>query len=179
MSDGLLTPPLGKTDHVAGAATAMVVLVEYGDFECPYCGLAYPILKRIQQTLGSELRLVFRHFPLKEIHPHAVHAAEASEAAADRGRFWEMHDRLFEHQSALEDGDLVRYANDIGMTGASVARALATGTYARAVREHFLSGVLSGVNGTPTFFINGHRYDGSWQNERDFIAALRSSLATT
>ena len=180
MSAGVLTPPLGKSDHVAGPATAAVILVEYGDFDCPYCGQAYPIVKRIQHALGAELRFAFRHFPLTQIHPHAQHAAEASEAAADRGRFWEMHGKLFEHQGALEDRDLVRYASEIGITGAEVARALATGTYTRSVREHFLSGVLSGVNGTPTFFINGRRYDGDWTDEAAFLGALRSSsLAAT
>ena len=107
-----LTPPVSERDHIAGPADAPVTLVEYGDYECPYCGMAYPIVKAAQKRLGAELRFVFRNFPLKEIHPHAQHAAEAAESAAAQGKFWEMHDVIFEHQHALEDADLVAYASD-------------------------------------------------------------------
>src|SRR5258707_869399 len=107
---GSLTPPVGERDHQQGPATAPVTLVEYGDYECPYCGEAYPIVKEIQLRLGERLRFVFRNFPLTQAHPHAEHAAEAAEAAAGQGKFWQMHDSLFEHQQALDDAQLVRYA---------------------------------------------------------------------
>src|SRR5258706_4325395 len=105
-----LTLPVGQRDHQQGPETAPVTLVEYGDYECPFCGKAYPIVKEIERRLGDRLRFVFRNFPLTQSHPHAEHAAEAAEAAAVQGKFWEMHDTLFEHQSALDDAHLVHYA---------------------------------------------------------------------
>jgi protein-disulfide isomerase len=148
-----LTPPLGPRDHTQGSPHAVVTLVEYGDFECPHCGAAYPIVKAIQEAMGSKLLFAYRHFPLTRIHPHAEHAAEIAEAAGKHGKFWEMHDVLFEHQDALEDEQLVAYAEALGIDPE-------WGTAEPRVREDFASGVRSGVNGTPTFFINGVRYDG-------------------
>jgi protein-disulfide isomerase len=174
-----LTPPVGADDHVAGPADAPLTLVEYGDFECQYCGMAYPIVQVIQRRLGPQLRFVFRNFPLKESHPHAQHAAEAAESAAVQGKFWEMHDTLFEHQQRLADADLVRYADELGLDAEQVARDLEAGTYARRVRDHFRSGVRSGVNGTPTFFMNGERYDGDWTDETEFLQALRQTAAAS
>jgi protein-disulfide isomerase len=139
-----------------------VTLVEYGDFECPHCGRAHPIVKEIQRRLGSELRFVFRHFPLAQIHPHAEHAAEAAEAAGAQGEFWEMHDVLFENQTALADPSLQEYAAKLGLDEQRFQRELISHTHAARVREDFLSGVKSGVNGTPTFFINGVRHDDLW-----------------
>jgi protein-disulfide isomerase len=176
MSAGQLSPPVGPHDHVAGPNDAPLTLVEYGDLECPYCGMAHPIVKAAQRALRDQLRFVFRHFPLKEIHPHAPHAAEATESAGAQGKFWEMHDIIFEHQHAMEDGDLLRYAKSLGLDAERVAQDLAAGTYEKKVREDFRSGVRSGVNGTPTFFVNGHRFDGVWADERRFIAALREAL---
>jgi formate-nitrite transporter family protein len=176
MSTGRLTPPVNKHDHTAGPDDAPVTLVEYGDYECPYCRMAYPIVKAAQRQLGSQLRFVFRNFPLAEIHPHARRAAQAAEAAAAQGKFWEMHDMLFEHQDALEDADLVRYAELLGLDADRVARELEAGTYAKRVRDDFRSGVRSGVNGTPTFFVNGERYDGPWANAEAFIRALRDAV---
>jgi protein-disulfide isomerase len=170
-----LTPPVGADDHVAGPDDAPVTLVEYGDYECPHCGMAYPIVKSIQRRLGDRLRFVYRNFPLKDSHPHAPHAAEAAEAAAVQGSFWEMHDTLFEHQDALEDADLVRHAKKLGLDAARIAQELEAGTYARRVRDDFRSGVRSGVNGTPTFFINGERFDGPWADEGLFYAVLRDT----
>ena len=175
MSGGRLTPPVSAHDHVAGPDDALVTLVEYGDYECPYCGMAYPIVKAAQRELGSQLRFAFRNFPLAEIHPHARHAAQAAEAAGAQGKFWEMHDMLFEHQQALEDADLVRYAEMLGLDAERVAGELDAGTYAKRVRDDFRSGVRSGVNGTPTFFVNGERYEGSWADEEAFIRALRDA----
>jgi protein-disulfide isomerase len=166
-----LTPPVGAKDHVQGSATASVTLVEYGDYQCPHCGTVYPIIKQIQQHFGEALRFVFRNFPLNQIHEHAEHAAEAAEAAGALGKFWPMHDIIFEHQSALGDRDLVTYAEAVGVDSRSVAEALAKHTYTERVKEDFTSGVRSGVNGTPTFFINGERYDGA----HDY-ASLREAL---
>ena len=176
MSDGELTPPVSARDHAAGSDDAPVTLVEYGDYECPYCGMAYPIVKRAQQDLGSRLRFIFRNFPLAESHPHARLAAQAAEAAGAQGKFWEMHDMLFEHQDALEAEDLLSYAKSLGLDTAQFARDLEAGTYAKRVRDDFRNGVRSGVNGTPTFFVNGNRYDGSWANEKAFIHTLREPV---
>jgi len=170
-----LTLPAGGRDHSHGPADAAVTLVEYGDYECPHCGRAYPIVKEIQQRLGTELRFIFRNFPLAELHPHAQHAAEAAEAAAAQGRFWEMHDLLFEHQRALDDRHLIAHASALGLDSERFQRELTSHAYAARVREDFLSGIRSGVNGTPTFFINGVRYDDSWDRET-LEQALRSRV---
>jgi formate-nitrite transporter family protein len=170
-----LTPPVSELDHALGRDDAPVTLVEYGDYECPYCGMAYPVVKAVQRELGGQLRFVFRNFPLAEAHPHARKAAQAAEAAAAQGKFWEMHDVLFEHQQALEDEDLIAYARSLGLDAERVAQELEAGTHAKRVRDDFRSGVRSGVNGTPTFFINGERYDGSWMNQKKFVGALRAA----
>jgi len=161
-----LDPPVDPTrDHVRGADGARVSLVEYGDFECPYCGAAYAVLKQLERRLGGRLRLVFRHFPLTHVHPHALAAAEAAEAAGEQGRFWDMHDRLFEHQRQLEHADLLRLRpGDRSRRGA-----LRRGTRARSGRERVeadvASGVRSGVEGTPALYIDGVRYDGFYDVE--------------
>jgi protein-disulfide isomerase len=160
-----LTLPVGSRDHVLGPDSAPVTLVEYGDFECPFCRRAYPIVKEVRQRLGDRLRFVFRNFPLRESHPHAQHAAEAAEAAGAQGMFWEMHDRLFERQFALEDDNLEEYARDLGLDADRLRGELDAHINAARVREDFRSGITSGVNGTPTFYINGERYDGSWEVE--------------
>jgi protein-disulfide isomerase len=177
MSEDQLKPPVTAKDHVAGPDDAPVTLVEYGDFECPYCGMAHPIVQKAQQQLGSDLRFVFRHFPLAEAHPHARAAAQAAEAAGAQGKFWEMHDALFEHQDALEAEDILSYAESLGLDRAKFARDLEAPAYAKKVRDDFRSGVRSGVNGTPTFFVNGTRYDGSWANEAAFIGTLREAAS--
>ena len=173
-----LTPPVRPEDHVQGRADAPVTLVEYGDFECPYCGMAHPIVSAVQRRMGDALRFVFRHFPLSQIHPHAEHAAEVAEAAGERGRFWPMHDMLYENQQALDDLHLVAYAEELGLDPAWVEPALRSHVFAARVRADFLSGVRSGVNGTPTFFINGVRYDGAW-DESNLLAALKLAVRVT
>ncbi len=160
-----LTPAVSDSDHRAGPDDAPVTLVEYGDYECPHCGRAHPIVQEVRKRMGRRLRFVFRNFPLAEAHPHAVHAAEAAEAAAIQRKFWEMHDLLFEHQAALEDTDLIGYARRLALDAGRMKDELAAGTHANRVRQDFRSGVRSGVNGTPTFFIDGARYDGSWDLE--------------
>jgi len=169
-----LRPPVGADDHALGNASAPVTLVEYGDYECPHCGRAHPIVKRVLRRLGKHVRFVFRNFPLGEMHPHAVQAARAAEAAGLQGKFWEMHDHLFEHQNALERDDLVGHAKKLGLDTARFARDLDSPAIEERVRSDFASGVRSGVNGTPTFFIDGQRFDGSW-DEDSLVEALSAS----
>jgi protein-disulfide isomerase len=156
-----LKPEVGPADHKQGPADARIVLVEYGDFECPYCGAAYPELKTVQQRVGDGVCFVFRHFPLSQAHPHALRAAEFAEAAATIGRFWDMHDLLFEHQHALNDRSLVDYATRVGCDEALIAAAL-RGDFIARVQRDFNSGVRSGVNGTPCLFVNGQLHEGAW-----------------
>jgi protein-disulfide isomerase len=167
-----LVPPLSDRDHVIGPADAPVTLVEYGDYECPYCGMAHPIVASIIQQMGDTLRFAYRHFPLTRLHPHAEHAAEMAEAAGSRGKFWPMHDLLFPNQHALDDQDLLAYAARLGIPPEGAGSALLSHTFAERVREDFMSGVRSGVNGTPTFFINGVRHDGPW-DEPTLLEALQ------
>lgn len=158
-----LALPVSERDHVQGSPHAAVTLVEYGDYECPHCGAAYGVVKQIQEAMGDDLRLAFRNFPLAQIHPYAARAAEAAEAAAAQGRFWEMHDLLYEHQRTLDDEHLLRFAEEANLDTERFSRELDEGVYQERVREDFMGGVRSGVNGTPTFFINGVRHDGSWE----------------
>jgi protein-disulfide isomerase len=167
---GRLILPVGARDHVRGSATAPVTLLEYGDYECPYCRAAHPILDALQRQLGDGLRFVFRHFPLTEMHPHAEHAAEAAEAAGAHHKFWEMHDVIYE-SPALDDQHLVQYASSLGLPPASILRAITEHSHLARVREDFMSGVRSGVNGTPCFFINGVRHDGSYDFD-ELLAAI-------
>jgi formate-nitrite transporter family protein len=155
-----LIPPVTGRDHSMGPDDAPLTVVEYGDYQCPYCKAAHPILKEVRRMLGTRLRFVFRNFPLSQLHPEAQHAAEAAEAAGAQGKFWPMHDLLFDRQWALDDEHLVEYAEDLGLDGRRVSSELEDGTHRSRVRDDFMSGVRSGVNGTPTFFINGIRYDG-------------------
>ena len=169
-----LTLPIAGRDHFQGPMDAPITLLEYGDYECPYCGEAYPVVKAIQKRLGARLCFVFRNFPLTNSHPHAQHAAEAAEAAGEQGKFWEMHDLLFENQDALEDEDLAQYATALGLDGRRLIAEISTGAHTARVREDFRSGARDGVNGTPTFFINGVRYDGAPDVE-GLLAALKES----
>jgi protein-disulfide isomerase len=165
MAPPQLTVPVSDRDHVAGPETAPVTIVEYGDYECPYCGAAHPIVKAMQLALGANLRFAYRHFPLSQIHPHSYQAAEAAEAAGAQGRYWEMHDTLFEHQDRLSTQDLVAYAGALGLQLERFAADMAEHRHAPKIKEDFLSGVRSGVNGTPTFFVNGTRHDGAYDLE--------------
>ena len=171
----LLRPPVGPRDHTLGAVEAPVTLVEYGDFECPFCGRAYPELKQVLRQVGGKVQFVFRHFPLSEEHPHAQHAAEVAEAAAAQGKFWEMHDLLYQRQAALADEDLVRYARELGLDAERVRRELVAHVHAARVREDFVSGTKSGVSGTPRFFINGRRHEEPG-DAKTLAAALRRAL---
>jgi protein-disulfide isomerase len=175
-----LTLPVDEgRDHIQGSADAAVTLLEYGDYECPYCGAAYPIVKDVQSQLGDRLRFVFRNFPISTSHPHAEQAAEAAETAAAQGRFWEMHDLLYENQRRLEDDDLREYARRLELDQERFDRELADHVHESRVREDFMSGVRSGVNGTPTFYIDGVRHDDSY-DAKTLIAALeRAALQRT
>jgi len=154
-----LTPPVGPNDHIRGNPSALVTLVEYGDYECPFCGAAHDTLLEVLRRTSDRARFVFRDFPIAEIHPHALLAAQTAEAAGAQGKFWPMHDMLFENQDALAPDDLLRYADMLDLDVLRVTRELETGVHLDKVRAHFRSGVRSGVNGTPTFFIDDFRFD--------------------
>src|SRR5579862_4744139 len=170
----MLTPPVSSRDHQVGPADAPVVLVEYGDYECPYCGEAEPIVEALRKSLADSLLVVFRNFPLAEMHPHAEAAAMAAESAAAQGKFWQMHDTLYAHQDALEDDDLAQYAAALGLDVHQFAKDMRDRSHENHIREDFRSGVRSGVNGTPTFFINGERYDGP-RDLHSMRAAIKSA----
>ena len=172
-----LALPVSERDHILGPETATVTLVEYGDYECPYCGLAHPIVKELLRRFGDQLRFVFRHFPLTQVHPHAEHAAQAAEAAGRQGKFWEMHDYLFEHQDALDDANLVLYAIDLNLDLSRFEQDFGDPAIIEHIREDVLSGIQSGVNGTPTFFINGVRHDGSFDLDT-MLAAIEDAAAS-
>jgi protein-disulfide isomerase len=168
-----LIKPVTESDHIRGPATALVTLVEYGDYQCPFCGRAHPIIEALREAMGERLRFVFRNFPLTQIHPHAQRAAEAAEAAGAPGKFWEMHDIVYENQHALDDASLLEYAKTVGLDTKAFIAALSSGEFIPKIREDFLSGVRSGVNGTPTFFIENVRYDGPHDFE-PMLAALEN-----
>lgn len=167
---------VGENDHIQGDAAALCTLVEYGDYQCPHCGHAYPIVKRVQKHFGKRLRFVFRNFPLREMHPHAESAAEAAEFAGSKRKFWEMHDLLFENQPKLGGALYLKLATELGLPPESLREALEKREFAAKVKSDFTSGVRSGVNGTPTFFINGERHDRPFEYE-DLIGAIEGALS--
>lgn len=166
-----LTVPIGDRDHVRGRG-GQLTLLEYGDYECPFCGAAAASVEQLMQVMGNEVQFAYRHFPLTQIHPHAQLAAEAAEAAGQQGRFWDMHELLFAHQNRLAPGDLIGYASTLQLDVRRFALDLETHAHAPRVREDFLSGVRSGVNGTPTFFANGVRHNGGYDLE-SLVEAVR------
>jgi protein-disulfide isomerase len=176
MSAPALQLPVGDRDHIRGDAGAPVTLVEYGDFECPHCGIAHATIEEVLHETGSMVRFVYRHFPLSNMHPHAAIAAQASEAAAAQGKFWEMYDVLFLNQDALDPDDLIGYAEAAGLDVRRFIDEMERQVYAPRVQEDFASGIGSGVNGTPTFFLNGSRWDGP-REARFLIAAIREAAS--
>ena len=170
-----LAVPVSERDHRQGPETATVTLVQYGDYECPYTRQSTWAVQAIQQQLGDQLRFVFRNFPLTEIHPHALNAALAAEAAAAQGKFWEMHDYIFHHQHTLEDSDLARFAETVGLDLQQYAHDMATNAHLARIEEDVEGGERSGVQGTPTFFINGVVYRGSWEQDA-LLAALEAAI---
>jgi protein-disulfide isomerase len=172
-----LKNPVGEHDHIQGDPDAPAVLVEYGDFQCPHCRAAHAVIHRLQKEFSQRLCFVFRNFPLTQIHPYAQAAAETAEFAGAKGKFWEMHDLLFEHQDRLGDGLFAELAEQIGLEPAELAKALEDGTYTSRVRSDFTGGVRSGVNGTPTFFIHGQRHNGP-ANYDSLGAKIQEALGT-
>jgi len=167
-----LTVPVNiGTDHIRGSIDAPITIVEYGDYECPYTGGAYPVVKEIMKQFDERIYFVFRNFPLNDIHPHAQHAAEAAEAAAAQDKFWQMHNYLFEHQKALDDAHLFEYAKKVGLDIDKFKKEMSEHVYAPLINKSLKSGIDSSVEGTPTFFINGERYEDSWD-----LATLTSFL---
>jgi protein-disulfide isomerase len=171
-----LKAPVTPEDHVQGDPNAELTLLEYGDYECPHCGRAHPIVKRVQKHFGRRLRFVFRNFPLTQIHPNAEAAAETAEFAGANGRFWEMHDLIYENQERLAPPLLFALAEEQGLSSMALREALTTGQFAPRVRRDFLGGVRSGVNGTPTFFVNEQRHEGPWELD-DLVRALETRRA--
>jgi protein-disulfide isomerase len=170
-----LRVPVTQRDHILGPAKARVTLVEYGDYECPHCALAHPIVNAVRDHFGSELRFVFRHFPLTQTHPNAETAAESAEFAGAHGRFWEMHDGIYENQDQLGLTLLFSLVAALGLPETDLRDALATSAYQPKVRADFLGGLRSGVNGTPSFFINGERHEGSYEFAT-LVAAIGAQL---
>ena len=175
----ILMPPVGPEDHVRGADNAPITLVEYGDYECPHCALAHVVVQQVLEDVGDEVRFVFRNFPVGELHAHAWPAAEAAESVAARGgdkAFWAMHDLLFENQDALQHDDLIEYAAAAGVDPIAVADDLATAATRETVEHDVDSGRRSGVRGTPTFFVNGRRFEGDWRDPAALSDALQDGL---
>src|SRR5215210_5409691 len=170
--------PVGTRDHARGPEDAPVTLVMYGDYECPYCGEAHPMLKVLQGRVGEQVRFVFRHFPLDSAHPRARRAAQAAEAAASQGRFWEMHDLLYERQGELGEEDLMRYAAELGLDLGRFEEDLANDNHAWRIEEDRLGGNRAGVRGTPTLFVNGVRYTGPMDLDR-LLAAVEEAAGSS
>ena len=170
-----LAVPVGTQDHSQGSADALVTLVQYGDYECPYTRQSTTGVRAIQQQLGTQLRFVFRNFPLTEIHPHTLHSAEAAEAADAQGKFWEMHDYIFHHQHTLEDADLMHFAETVGLDITQFEQDMTQQHQLRRIEADVESGERSGVQGTPTFYINGVRHDESWE-QAALLAAIEKAM---
>jgi protein-disulfide isomerase len=160
-----LIPGINSSDHIFGSPSARLELVEYGDYECPYCGRAYPIVKSILRNMGSEIKFVFRNFPLTKIHPHAFSAAVATEAAGWQDKFWEMHDIIFENQHQLDLENILLFANAIDLDMDRFKKDIQRKPLMEKVELDFDSGLRSAVNRTPTFFINGYKYEGDWTGD--------------
>ena len=156
---------ISPDDHVQGESKAPCSLVEYGDYECPSCSQIQPVIRKLQRRFGKRLSFIFRNFPLSEMHPWAEAAAETAEFASEHGKFWEMHDLLFANQERLSDSLLLDLADQLGLARSDLRRAVETKTHRSRVHTDFESGVRSGVNGTPTLFINDQRYDGSFDSD--------------
>jgi Protein-disulfide isomerase len=162
-----------SSDHIQGESEAPIELVEYGDYQCSYCGQAYFIIKNIQKEMGKDLKFIFRNYPLEDLHPNALHAAIAAETAANHGKFWEMHDTLFENQRRLDDSAIISYAQKIGLDVKSFEKEFGSQSTIEKVEYDTASGNKAGVEGTPTFFVNGKRFNGNWTNS-SFLEYLKS-----
>ncbi|MCM0667345.1 DsbA family protein [Flavobacterium tyrosinilyticum] len=154
-----LKPAVSKTDHIQGKKDADIVIVEYGDYQCPYCGAAYPVLKEMMKKYGKQIKFVFRNFPLSEMHQYARPAAIAAEAAALQGKFWEMHDAIYENQRTLSEPFLLELVEKLDLDPHQFNTDIKKSELAAKVDSDFESGILSGVNGTPSFFVNGRKFN--------------------
>ena len=170
-----LVIPVTARDHARGPAEAQLTLVQFADFQCPHCGLVHPVVQEIAGELKDSLRIVYRHFPLSQVHPRAQAAAHAAEAAAAQGRFWEMADLLHENNEDLEAEAIQRYARTLKLDMKQFNREIESGVHAARIRADFLGGVRSGVNGTPTFFINGRRHEGALEFDALVSALLKAA----
>lgn len=180
ISNVKLHVPVSKDDHIQGPEDAPLELLEYGDYECPFCGMAFPIIKRLQGVLGKDLRFVFRNFPLAVQHPHAMDAARAAEAAGLQGKFWDMHDLLYENQRNLDPDSLLEYATLLDLDLQQFTQDMASPEVEKKTARDLYGGARSGVNGTPSLFINGFRHDGDWsyQSLLTTLTALRREIAS-
>lgn len=167
-----LKPNVSQTDHAQGNLEADIVIVEYGDYQCPYCGAAYPVLKELMKEFGSQIKFVFRNFPLSEMHQYARLAAIAAESANHQGKFWEMHDAIYENQRALNENLLMKLAKQLKLDIPQFEKDLESTELADKVDSDFESGIMSGVNGTPSFFVNGKKFDGGVE---DLFELLREN----
>lgn len=179
-AQGVLTLPVDIRDHTQGDPNAAITLLEYGDYECPYCGKAYSVIKQLQDKMGKRLLFAFRNFPLTDMHPNAELAAEAAEAAGKQGKFWEMHDALYENQDELGEPLIIRISKQIGLDVDELLADLRARAFKARVREDFMTGVRSGVSGTPGFFINGVKFNRQWDfdtllNELERVEQLTST----
>lgn len=170
----ILKPEVNEKDHMQGNPKAPIELVEYGDYQCPYCAKAHYMIQKLQKGMGEQMKFVFRNFPLYDAHPNALHAATAAEVAADQGKFWEMHDILFENQDRLEDDYLMKYAGKIGLDTKKFEADFSNPKYAEKIEADLESGLRSGVNGTPSFYVNGQKYTGEYSAEAlmEYMQAL-------
>lgn len=179
MRQNWLKTPVSDEDHIQGSEDAAITLVEYGDYQCPFCGKAYPMVKLLQKEFGKDLRFVFRNFPLIQSHEHALLAAVAAEAAGAQSKFWDMHDKLYENQSRLTADDILKYASELGLNLQKFDADIKSEFLLNKVKADYLSGELSDVNGTPSFFVNDAKYVGPLQyaDLKSFIQGMRDRPA--
>lgn len=170
-----LRVPISSEDHVLGGSNALITFLEYGDYECSRCKEAHSIVKEIQNHFGGQLRFIFRHFSLKEVHPHAELAAETAEFASTKGKFWEMQDLIYANQDRLSIPLMIDFAQKLNLPERELEEVLKNKVYEAKIRKDFMGGVRSGVNGTPTFFINDQRYDGPHTYEA-LVAAIDKAI---
>lgn len=169
-----LKPTVSKTDHAQGNLNSDLEIVEYGDYQCPYCGAAYPVLKELMKEFGGQVKFVFRNFPLSEMHQYARIAAIATEAANLQGKFWEMHDAIYENQRDLNENLLMRLAEELELNIPQFEKDLENNDLAEKVDADFESGVMSGVNGTPSFYVNGNKFNGG---AKDLLELVRENVS--
>ena len=172
----LLKVAVSTADHQLGPDRAPVTLVEYGDYQCPYCAAAAPVVRELRKQFGDDLRFVFRNFPLSDMHPHAETAAQVAEFADENGKFWQMHDLLFANQSRFDDSLFFDLAEQLDLSNFDLREALALGVHRKRIQEDYEGGLVSGVRGTPTFFINSRRHEAP-NDERSLAAAISNALA--